>query len=77
MKMALQLKEEDDFKKAMDGQQALDIVKSFGLENPFTFILMDLTMPVMDGFQSSKLITEYCHKHKMKVIPTIYALTAS
>ena len=54
MTMAMGLKQDKDYKGTYDGQKALDLVKSYGNLNPFTVILMDLTMPVMDGYESSK-----------------------
>ena len=54
------LKVEEDYVEAYDGQQALDAVKKFGMDNPFTMIIMDLSMPVMDGYDSSRAIMDYC-----------------
>jgi CheY-like chemotaxis protein len=47
------------------------------MDNPFTMIIMDLSMPVMDGYDSSRAIMDYCTNNKMKTIPTIYAVTAN
>jgi CheY-like chemotaxis protein len=58
--MAMGLKDKEDFMEAYDGQQAFDVVKSFGTDNPFTMIIMDLSMPVMDGYDSSRAIMDYC-----------------
>lgn len=77
MKTTMGLKEKEDYQEAFDGKQALDAVKSFGNDNPFVVILMDLTMPTMDGFESSKQIMDYCKQKKMKIMPIIYAVTAS
>jgi CheY-like chemotaxis protein len=45
------------FKEAKDGQQALDAYKdSVG---KFDLILMDISMPVMDGMTSTRLIREH------------------
>lgn len=74
--MAMGLKKDENFITAFDGQQALDLVKSFGKHNPIEVILMDLSMPVMDGFDSSRLIMEYC-REKNTQLPKIYAFTAS
>ena len=71
------LKVEEDFLEAYDGQQALDAVKKFGMDNPFTMIIMDLSMPVMDGYDSSRAIMDYCTSNNMKTIPVIYAVTAN
>jgi len=47
------------------------------MDNPFTMIIMDLSMPVMDGYDSSRAIMDYCTSNNMKIIPTIYAVTAN
>ena len=60
MKTTMGLKENEDYREAFGGQEAVDIVKSFGNDNPFVVILMDLTMPNVDGLQASKLIMDYC-----------------
>ncbi|WP_404820172.1 response regulator [Sulfurovum mangrovi] len=39
---------------ASDGQQAVEIVKSGKVK--FDFILMDINMPVMDGFTATQVI---------------------
>lgn len=44
-----------DFAIAGNGQEALDAYK----KRPATLILMDLQMPVMDGFKASLAIREY------------------
>jgi CheY-like chemotaxis protein len=62
-----------DYKDAFDGQQALDLVKEHA-QNPFKLILMDLQMPVLDGFLASKQIMEHCGSSNP---PAIYACTAS
>lgn len=49
MKTTMGLKENEDYREAFGGQEAVDIVKSFGNDNPFVVILMDLTMPNVDG----------------------------
>ena len=77
MTMAMGLKVDKDYMGTYDGQQALDLVKSYGNLNPFKVILMDLTMPVLDGYQSSKQIMEYCKSAGCEIIPVIYAVTAS
>ena len=47
------------------------------MDNPFTMIIMDLSMPVMDGYDSSRAIIDYCTSNNMKTIPVIYAVTAN
>jgi PAS domain S-box-containing protein len=51
-----------------NGQEALDYVRS----HPCDLILMDLQMPVMDGFTATKIIRE-----EYGGLPSIVALTAS
>lgn len=55
---------------ANDGQQAVEIVKSGKIK--FDFILMDINMPVMDGFTATQVIRE---ERRFDVIP-IVAFTA-
>ena len=43
---------EKDYKEAYDGQQALDAVTCHKV-NPYKLILMDLQMPILDGYLSS------------------------
>jgi CheY-like chemotaxis protein len=47
------------------------------MDNPFTMIIMDLSMPVMDGYDSSRAIMDYCTENNMKTMPIIYAVTAN
>ncbi len=56
---------------ASNGQEALD--KIAGNTEPFDLVLMDLQMPVMDGFEASKLIRG---KLEAQTLPII-ALTAA
>jgi signal transduction histidine kinase/CheY-like chemotaxis protein len=53
--------------EASDGQEAVEVAKN----NHITLILMDIRMPVMDGYTATKLIREFNQK-----VPII-ALTAS
>jgi CheY-like chemotaxis protein len=60
------------FEEAKDGQQALDSYKD--APNKFDLILMDISMPVMDGMTATRLIRNY---EKEKELPPshIIALT--
>ena len=53
--------------RAINGQQAVDLYKD---ENSFDIILMDLKMPIMSGFEATKII-----KSSFSNVPII-ALTA-
>ncbi|HCY42496.1 MAG TPA: hypothetical protein DHV48_14260 [Prolixibacteraceae bacterium] len=55
------------FTEAHNGQEAVDLA----YENPFDLILMDIRMPVMDGFEAAKQILQ--HRSSSKII----ALTAT
>lgn len=57
---------------AKDGLEALNKFK----ENPskYFLILMDMNMPVMDGFESTAKIREYEHRHNLPAT-NICALT--
>jgi CheY-like chemotaxis protein len=50
--------------------------KKYKKNNGYDLILMDCQMPVMDGFESTKLIREYEKENKMNACPII-ALTAN
>ena len=56
--------------KASSGTEALKILRH---EQGFALILMDVQMPVMDGFETVELIRK---NEKLKLIPIIF-LTAS
>lgn len=55
--------------EAHDGSQAIDILKS---GNNYDVILMDLQMPIMDGFEATKIVRE-----DLKINTPIIALTAN
>jgi CheY-like chemotaxis protein len=60
-----------DIDYAHNGQQAYERVQS----QRYDLVLMDLQMPVMDGFQSAALIRDYYQEQKLPQLP-ILALTA-
>ena len=80
--MELKLKLKDcrnicDFK--YDGQQALDLIMEDATRNRFRsssydLILMDLNMPVMDGFMATQKIRKFLSDKKMNQ-PLIVAAT--
>jgi CheY-like chemotaxis protein len=59
---------------AQNGQEALDILaeKAKSQLPPFDLVLMDLQMPVMDGYEATRIIKETPEYKNMPV----YALTA-
>ncbi|WKN42637.1 response regulator [Tunicatimonas pelagia] len=57
---------------ANQGQEAVDKVK----QQPYDVVLMDLQMPVMDGYEATKLIRAWEKQKKKNPVPII-ALTAS
>ena len=65
--MTYVLKGRYDYERARDGKEAVEMVRAGG----FDLVLMDLKMPVMDGFQATKEI-----KHLCPSLPVI-ALTAN
>lgn len=56
---------------AIDGKQAVDAV----IRHDYDVILMDINMPVMDGFEAAKIIRELADGHKATT--PIIAVTAS
>ncbi|WP_044400986.1 hybrid sensor histidine kinase/response regulator [Lacinutrix sp. Hel_I_90] len=60
-----------DFKMAFNGKEALELIDN----NAFDIILMDLQMPVMDGYETTISIRNGNLKHRDKDIPII-AVTA-
>jgi len=58
---------------AEDGQEALLKCQAHA-NDPYTFVLMDVQMPVMDGFTAAKKLREWEAQNHKKQIP-IYFLT--
>ena len=61
------------FMLANDGQEAIDI---YTQDQSFDIILMDLMMPIKDGFEASEEIRSYEKTHNLPATPII-AVTAS
>ncbi|MDP2336987.1 MAG: ATP-binding protein [Bacteroidota bacterium] len=55
------------FTEANNGQEAVELV----VKNSYDLVLMDIQMPVMDGFEATRLILQHCPSSK------IIALTAT
>lgn len=62
-----------EFSIANDGQEAIDI---YSKDHGFDIILMDLMMPVKDGFTATEEIRSYEKKYNLPMTPII-AVTAS
>ena len=60
-------KEGYDTQKARDGREAIDMVKRYG-EEYYDFVLMDIRMPVMDGYEATKYIRGFCSKRHIPII---------
>ena len=61
---------------AVNGQECLSILNDSEHDNPFTVILMDCQMPVMDGYQATKNIREGKAGERYQGVPII-AMTAN
>ncbi|KAG9569593.1 hypothetical protein KCU71_g2004, partial [Aureobasidium melanogenum] len=60
---------------AVDGEDAFSTYKDFASTRPFTTILMDISMPKMNGFESSRAIRDFEAKNNLPR-SRIIALTA-
>ncbi|WP_371195417.1 response regulator [Glaciecola sp. SC05] len=61
---------------ALDGQDAIEQLKQSDIEQPFTLILMDCQMPVLDGYAATQKIRSGDAGWRYKDIPII-AMTAN
>jgi len=61
---------------ANDGKEALEKIKLAFLtgKSEYSLILMDCSMPVMDGYESSAAINKYL-KNRSQQVPMIVACT--
>jgi CheY-like chemotaxis protein len=61
---------------ASSGEIALQFVSKRieSCQSPFKLVFMDCSMPVMDGFETTKAILDMCKKHSIAP-PYIIALT--
>ena len=64
------------FKKAFNGQECIDLLETQDKDRPFTVILMDCQMPVMDGYTATAKIRAGTVGDDYKNIPII-AMTAN
>ncbi|KAK1622603.1 hsp90-like protein [Colletotrichum phormii] len=71
------------YEQAENGQEALDrfieassssIEASASKRRRFDFVLMDISMPIMNGFEATKRIREYEREHRLQAT-TVVALT--
>lgn len=67
------------YQEAVNGQEALDKYIEFGSGDPnkprFDFVLMDISMPVMNGLESTRRIREFEDEQGFEKKATIIALT--
>jgi len=74
LSMMLELKFKVKSMTAPNGEIAFNKVKEKNKQ--ILLILMDIEMPVMNGFQSSRAIISYCEENSLR-LPYIVALTAN
>ena len=73
----VELFKECPFDVAFNGKEAVELVrKSAEMENYYDVIFMDCNMPIMDGFETTKIILEMARKNLIKSVPII-ATTAN
>jgi CheY-like chemotaxis protein len=72
-------KTKNPFTSAMNGLQALEAYKKSATEdggkNRFQFVLMDISMPVMDGIAAAQEIRQFEKENQIESPATIIALT--
>ena len=62
---------------AIGGNEAISLLKSSDLEpNAIKYILMDCNMPVLDGYDTSRILNNMMDRGEIPKIP-IFALTAN
>ncbi len=62
---------------APNGQDAVDAVRALGSERPFDLVLMDVHMPVMDGYAASRAIRGLPPPHGRTLIVAVTANAGS
>jgi CheY-like chemotaxis protein len=53
---------------ALNGREAVDKVTTVGSDRPFDLVLMDLQMPVMDGYQATREIRKSYNSGELPII---------